>query len=197
VTKNNPHPIETFHSWFQNAKNHKEIIDPTAVNLATASKEGKPANRMVLLKDYSEKGFVFYTHINSHKGKHLCENPYAAMCFHWPALKQQIRIEGAIQTVSDQEADAYFASRPLQSQIGAWASQQSEVLEHPAALAQNIASYTSRFLGKSIPRPPHWSGFILVPHTIEFWEEGPFRIHKRIRFSKNKHNIWQSHKLYP
>ncbi len=190
-------PIEHFTQWFEEAKQQKTIKDPNAVNLATVSPEGKPASRMVLLKDFDENGFVFYTNLGSRKAQHLHNNPHAAMCFYWEILGKQVRIEGSITSVSDTEADAYFHSRALKSRIGAWASKQSRPLESRATLMKEVAKQTARFAVQDVPRPEFWSGFRLKPTHVEFWQNGEFRIHDRTCYTANNDGTWSKQLLYP
>lgn len=190
-------PMLTFKEWFEEASNHGDIKEVNAVNLATASRDGMPSNRMVLLKDYDDNGFVFYTNLNSHKGRQLKENPFASMCFYWEPLSKQVRIEGFVSDVDSKEADAYFASRPLKSRIGAWASKQSQPLDSQAALLKEIAKQTARFATQDVPRPEHWSGFCLVPCYMEFWQKGDYRVHQRLSYMRDEADNWQSQLLYP
>jgi pyridoxamine 5'-phosphate oxidase len=190
-------PIALFHEWMTLAR-EKEPEDANAMALATADKDGSPDVRMVLLKDVDERGFVFYTNLESIKGLELKENPAAALCFHWKSLRRQVRVRGEVVPVSEEEADAYFASRAKDSQIGAWASKQSRPLETRFELEKQVAVFTAKFgLGK-VPRPPHWSGFRVVPRRIEFWRDRPFRLHDRLVFKrKTAADRWQTEKLYP
>lgn len=193
-------PAEAFHtfqSWFKEANSHKDIKEANAVNLATACRDGMPSNRMVLLKDYDEEGFVFYTNRNSYKGWQLRENPFASLCFYWEPLAKQVRIEGFVADVDVEEADEYFASRPLKSRIGAWASSQSQPLDSQATLMKEIVKQTVRFATQNVPRPEHWSGFRLVPCYVEFWQKGDFRIHQRRSYVLNEEDHWETHLLYP
>lgn len=190
-------PFDLFRDWFSQAQDHPDILEANAVNLATADKEGKPSSRMVLLKDFDETGFVFYTNLESRKGKQLEVNPHASLCFYWEPLSKQVRIEGAITQVSMEEADAYFATRPLQSRIGAWASRQSQELESSAELAKEVAKVTARFALGDVKRPEHWSGFRLSPTRIEFWERGEYRLHNRVCYSCDDTRKWTSQLLYP
>ncbi|MBE1237270.1 pyridoxamine 5'-phosphate oxidase [Phaeovibrio sulfidiphilus] len=196
----NNDPFSLFQSWMAEAR-EKEIDDATAVALATATPEGRPSVRMVLLKDVIPRddetgGFVFYTNLESRKGGELRANPHAALCFHWKSLHRQVRVEGPVVPVSDAEADAYFASRARESRIGAWASRQSRPLESRWALEKAVASAAARFALGTIPRPRHWSGFRLVPERIEFWQEKPFRLHDRRVFLR-ENGDWRVEALYP
>lgn len=157
------------------------ITEPNAMNLATVDTHGRPSSRVVLLKEYDERGFVFYTNQNSRKGRDLAAVPRAALCFYWEPLLEQVRIEGSVENVSAQEADAYWSTRPRNSQISAWASQQSEPLDSSAALEQRMAKIAEKYEGRSIPRPSYWSGYRVVPDLIEFWQGGEYRhrIHQR------------------
>lgn len=189
-------PFSQFFEWLDAAKARKDILEPTAMSLATCSADGQPSVRIVLLKAHDERGFVFYTNYNSHKSRDLMENPKAALCFHWMPMMRQVRIEGSVERVSDAEADTYFASRPRDSQLGAWASKQSEPLEYTGALVKGIAEYTAKFIGRDVPRPPHWGGWRIVPHTIEFWQQGNFRLHERELYTREGSG-WKMVKLYP
>ena len=189
--------FSTFKAWFEEASGHKDIKEANAVNLATACRDGMPSNRMVLLKDYDEEGFVFYTNLNSHKGRQLKENPFASMCFYWEPISKQVRIEGFVVDVDATEADEYFASRPLKSRIGAWASKQSQPLDSQATLMKEIARQTARFVTQDVPRPEHWSGFRLVPCYMEFWQKGDYRVHQRISYLCDEEGNWKSQLLYP
>lgn len=188
-------PIALFKSWFAEAT-QAEPSDANATALATADASGRPSARMVLLKDVDAKGFVFYTNRESRKGLELQANPRAALCFHWKSLARQVRVEGGIEPVADAEADAYFASRDRASQIGAWASRQSRPLESRFALERRIAEFTAKFHVGTVPRPPFWSGFRLVPAAIEFWRERPFRLHDRTVYHRDG-SAWSVRKLYP
>lgn len=181
ITEN---PYTLFQEWLDLAK-ASEPNDPNAMNLATADKQGRPNNRMVLLNGLDERGFVFYTNAQSRKGDQLLENPYAALCFHWKTLRKQVRIEGAVEVVSDDESNAYYNTRPRQSRIGAWASQQSRVLEEFVNLQNAVKKYEAEFEGvENIPRPEYWKGFRVIPSRIEFWINGEFRLHRRYVFEK-------------
>jgi pyridoxamine 5'-phosphate oxidase len=190
-------PFSLFKEWMGLAR-VKEPEDPNAMALATADGDGFPDVRMVLLKGVDEQGFVFYTNLESDKGEELKQNPRAALCFHWKSLRRQIRVRGAVTPVSDAEADDYFASRARDSQIGAWASRQSRQLETRFELEKQVAVYAAKFgLGK-VPRPPHWSGFRIVPTRIEFWRDRPFRLHDRLVFERDTPTaLWRTKRLYP
>ncbi|WP_019219778.1 pyridoxamine 5'-phosphate oxidase [Bartonella florencae] len=191
-------PFTLFAKWFEEAK-MREINDPNAMALATVDETGLPNVRMVLLKDYSPQGFVFYTNYESQKGKEILQSMKASLGFHWKSLRRQIRIRGIVEKVSVQEADAYFQSRPRGSRIGAWASKQSRPLESRFVLEKAIAQYTARYAIGNIPRPPYWSGFRVKPLSIEFWRDRSFRLHDRLLFTRDcvEQNDWQRQKLYP
>ena len=188
-------PIALFAEWYGEAAKCG-LKEPTAVSLATADGQGRPTARMVLLKGHDARGFVFYTNTESRKGDALRENPYAALCFYWPPLGRQVRVEGAVAPVTDAEADVYFAGRDKQSQIGAWASAQSRPLESRFAFEKEIARYAAKYAIGSVPRPPHWSGYRIAPERIEFWSEGAFRLHDRRVFTRQG-NGWSIQRLYP
>lgn len=188
-------PFQQFAEWFEAAKQHSSIIDATSMSLATVA-DGQPSVRIVLLKGFDENGFVFYTNLGSRKARELLANPKAALCFHWAPLEKQVRIEGTAERVSDREADAYFASRPRESQLGAWASKQSELLSDYAELLAEVKEIDERFAGKEVTRPPHWSGFRIRPSRIEFWQQGEFRLHHRDVYVRDADN-WRVEKLYP
>ena len=189
-------PIVLFEKWFEVAKK-SEINDPNALSLATASSEGIPTVRMVLLKAYNENGFVFYTNFNSKKGKDLKNNPNASMCFHWKSLRRQIRISGKVNVIDNKEADDYFNSRDYGSRIGAWASSQSQVMKNRNEFLNKIKEFEKKYPDQqNVPRPPHWSGWRLVPKEIEFWLEIKNRVHERLNFRK-KEKIWLKEVLYP
>ncbi len=190
-------PIQLFHEWMEEAKK-TEPNDPNAVSLATSNKKNIPSVRMVLLKDFNQNGFVFYTNLNSQKGNELKTNPYAAMCFHWKSLLRQIRIVGKISLVADKVADEYYSSREYDSRIGAWASNQSEELKTRDQLIQSIQGFKKKFNDKkNVPRPSHWSGWNLSPDSIEFWLDGDNRIHERLKYTKNSHGGWKKSLLSP
>lgn len=189
-------PFRLFAAWLEDA-GRSEPNDPNAVALATVDADGMPDVRMVLLKGFDEHGFVFYTNLESAKGREILGSMKAAMCFHWKSLRRQVRVRGPVEVVSDAEADAYYATRPRGSRIGAWASKQSRPLESRFALEKAVAEYTARHAIGDIPRPKHWSGFRIVPQSIEFWHDRPFRLHDRIVFSRNADGGWDKTRLYP
>jgi pyridoxamine 5'-phosphate oxidase len=166
------------------------------MSLATVGSDGQPANRILLLKAFDEQGFVFYTNFEGRKGRELLANPRAALCFHWPPLEAQVRVEGTVQRVTDAEADAYFASRARGSQLGAWVSLQSQPITHAGDVDRRLAEFGRMFEGRDVPRPPHWSGFRLVPHQIEFWQGRPNRLHDRHVYRRDQ-DAWRVEMLYP
>ncbi len=188
-------PFVLFESWFAEAE-RSEPNDANAMALATATPEGIPSVRMVLLKGFDRRGFVFYTNFESRKGGELLANPHASLCFHWKSLRKQVRVDGPVTEVTAAEADAYFASRPRDSRIGAWASEQSRPFESRLALMKRIAGFTARFGVGEVPRPPNWSGFRLVPERIEFWRDRPFRLHDREVYTATAEG-WTIERLYP
>ena len=190
-------PFELFEKWFSEAKK-KEINDPNALALGTASKEGIPSVRMVLLKGFDKNGFVFYTNLNSQKGEELKKNPNASMCFHWKSLLRQIRIVGTLELVDNKTADDYYNSRAYESRIGAWASKQSSFLENRSELLENMEIFRKKYNDKeNVPRPSHWSGWLLKPSSIEFWLDGENRIHERLKYISDEKNIWVKKLLSP
>ena len=195
LINSNQKPINLFKVWFEEAKK-SEINDPNAMSLATISSNGKPNSRIVLLKSYSDKGFIFYTNSNSKKGKAISNNANVALNFHWKSLNKQIRIEGTVSMISESEADEYYNSRPLGSKIGAWASLQSEELDVRDTLIKRVEDYEKKFQNIEVQRPSHWNGYIVKPDLIEFWQEMPFRLHDRVEFKKENKN-WIARKLYP
>ena len=186
-------PIELFQEWFEEAKK-SEINDPNAMNLATISSDGKPSSRIVLLKSYDDKGFVFYTNSNSKKGRAIKNNDSVALNFHWKTLQRQIRIEGNVSQISNAEADEYYNSRPLGSRIGAWASLQSEELDDRSTLTKRVEEFEKKFSDNDVPR--HWNGYLVAPILIEFWQDMPFRLHDRLEF-RMENDVWVTRKLYP
>jgi pyridoxamine 5'-phosphate oxidase len=190
-------PLRLFGQWLEEAT-RSEPADPNAMALATVDSDGLPDVRMVLMKGLDERGVVFYTNMDSQKGRQLDTNPKAALLFHWKSKSRQIRLRGPVERVAATEADAYYASRSRLSQIGAWASKQSYPLESRLAFEKAIALYTAKFAIGTVPRPPYWSGFRLIPLCIEFWEDRPFRLHERIEFRRERLGaLWNKTRLYP
>jgi pyridoxamine 5'-phosphate oxidase len=188
-------PFELFGSWFAAAA-AAEILLPEAVTLATATPDGVPSARMVLLKGVDERGFVFYTNYESSKARDLDANPRAALCFHWPSLQRQVRVSGSVQRVGEEESRAYFATRPRGSRIGAWASQQSRTLLDREELTARVREYEERFAGGEVPLPPFWGGYLVVPERIEFWQGRTNRLHDRLVFTRARGG-WTTERLYP
>ena len=191
-------PLSRFNRLYVQAQklDRSVLPDPNAMSLATVGMSGNPSVRIVLMKDVDERGFVFYTNLDGRKGRELRTHPVAAICFHWAALEVQVRAEGSVSTVSDKEADAYFATRPRESQIGAWASIQSQAIEHANDLSERVAEVEQRFLGTDVTRPPFWSGFRLRPERIEFWKSRPGRLHERHLYTRSGES-WTMETLYP
>jgi pyridoxamine 5'-phosphate oxidase len=188
-------PFAPFARWFELAAKSEPLAE--TMTLATATREGVPSVRAVLLKGADERGFVFYTNFESRKAEELFGNPHAALCCHWKSLGRQVRIEGAVSLVSDDEADAYFASRPRDSQIGAWASDQSRPIADRSELERRFASFTRQYAERTVvPRPAYWSGFRVTPKQVEFWQERPFRLHDRVLFTRDAEG-WRKQRLFP
>lgn len=190
-------PFRLFSEWLSDAE-RSEPNDPNAMTLATVDETGLPDARMVLLKGLDARGFVFFTNTESAKGRELADNPKAALVFHWKSLRRQVRVRGPVERVSDQEADEYFATRPRLSQIGAWASRQSRPLEGRFALEAAVAATTARYAIGTVPRPPHWTGFRVLPVAVEFWHDRPFRLHDRVVFRRPAPDTpWERTRLFP
>lgn len=190
-----PNPIKQFQTWFDQAM-AADIIEPNAMTIATATKEGMPSARIVLLKGLDERGFVFYTNYESRKGQELLDNPHASLVFWWGVLERQVRIEGWVEKISDEETIAYYRSRPVGSQLGAWASDQSRVIPNREVLEQRLDDLTQHYQNQDIPRPPHWGGFRVVPQAIEFWQGRPSRLHDRLRY-RLVDGSWKIERLAP
>jgi pyridoxamine 5'-phosphate oxidase len=188
-------PIDKFAQWMSDAEGSEPSL-PNAVSLATATPDGRPSLRMVLLKGVDDDGFVFYTNLESRKGEELGGNPWAAMCFHWKSLTRQVRVEGTVEMLDDDEADAYFASRDRESKIGAWASRQSRPMQRRFELEREVAKYAAKYAIGNIPRPEFWSGYRLKPDRIEFWSQRAFRLHDRLQFDRADDG-WRLTRLYP
>ena len=193
--KMSPKIMRLFNSWYKEAK-QKELNNPNAMSLATSTCFGVPSVRVVLLKSYNSEGFVFYTNIISQKGQELDTNPHASACFHWKSTNKQIRISGAVEQVGDEEIDNYFAGRPRPSQIGAWASKQSQGMANRRELELRVEKYTSKYANRDIPRPEFWIGFRIIPIRVEFWHEFAFRLHDREVFVLED-EVWRAQKLFP
>ncbi|WP_010582967.1 pyridoxamine 5'-phosphate oxidase [Schlesneria paludicola] len=189
-------PIEQFSKWYQDVQK-AGITEYPAMTLATCSAAGRPAARIVYLRGFDARGFAFYTNYDSRKGEEIGQNPWASLCFYWKELERQIRIEGRVEKVSEQESDDYFAGRPLNNQLGAWASSQSGTLESPAALNARVEEFRQRFAGQPIPRPPHWGGYRVVPDRIEFWQGRPSRLHDRFAYVQSANGDWAVSRLFP
>lgn len=188
-------PIGLFVDWLADARAH-EINDANAMTLSTVDADGSPDSRIVLLKDIDARGLTFYSNTESNKGRELATHPVAALVFHWKSLRRQVRVRGRVEPVSSAEADAYFATRARESRIGAWASDQSRPLANRAELEAAIARETARFEGQDVPRPTHWSGWRVIPDAVEFWRDRPFRLHDRLRFTRDG-DVWTRSRLQP
>ncbi|MBH8573644.1 pyridoxamine 5'-phosphate oxidase [Nostocaceae cyanobacterium CENA369] len=189
-------PFIQFQKWFDQAL-AAQLTEPNAMTIATAMPDGKPSARMVLLKDFDERGFVFFTNYNSRKGQELAENPQAALVFWWAELERQVRISGHVEKVSENESDKYFHSRPANSRLGAWVSNQSEVIESREVLEQRLQEFHSKYENQEIPRPPHWGGLRVIPTEIEFWQGRSSRLHDRLLYTRLHDNSWKIERLSP
>lgn len=194
-TENTNNPIDQFLGWFEEAKASEAVL-PEAMSIASVGADGRPSTRMVLLKGADERGFVFYTNLGSRKGEEISGNPNVALLFHWKSLKRQVRIEGRAEPVTEQEADEYFATRDRGAQIGAWASDQSQIMEGRFDLEKRVAQFTAKFGISKIERPPFWSGFRVVPDRLEFWSDGQFRLHERLIYIKDDGG-WRTERIFP
>lgn len=194
---NNPDPFDLFSVWYDEAQHHAHLAEPTAMTLATSDGEGQPWPRVVLLKSFDQNGFVFYTNTLSVKGRQIAHNPRVGLCFYWMPLGKQVRVAGLALPVTPAEADEYFASRARGSQIGSWASQQSAPLPNRPQLEGRFAEFEKKYEGREVPRPPHWSGYRVVPHTIEFWLAAPSRLHYRRVYYRAAGGSWTHQMLFP
>lgn len=195
-TEADPSPFQQFQTWFDQALS-AQLLEPNAMILATVTAQGKPSARVVLLKHFDQQGFVFYTNYHSRKGQELTQNPWAALVFWWADLERQVRIEGWVEQVSEQESDAYFYSRPWGSRLGAWASEQSQVVRDRRVLEQRLVELEQQYQDQEVPRPPHWGGYRLVPTAIEFWQGRPNRLHDRLCYHHLEGGNWQIERLSP
>ena len=195
-TEVHPNPFEQFKTWFNQAL-AAQLPEPNAMTIASATTDGKPYARIVLLKDYDERGFVFYTNYESHKGQQLVQNPWGAIAFWWTQLERQVRIEGRVEKVSELESDEYFQSRPKGSQLGAWSSNQSQVIDSREVLERRLEQLKEEYENKQVPRPPHWGGFRVIPDEIEFWQGRPSRLHDRLLYRRSEDGTWKIQRLAP
>jgi pyridoxamine 5'-phosphate oxidase len=196
-TETDPNPFKQFQTWFDQALS-AELPEPNAMTLATATPEGKPSARIVLLKGFDETGFVFYSNYASRKGQQLANNPWASLVFWWAELERQVRIEGQVEKVSKEESETYFASRPFGSRLGAWASPQSEVISSRAVLEEKVAHLETQYSEEdTVPKPPNWGGYRLSPREIEFWQGRPNRLHDRLRYCQQADGSWYRERLAP
>ena len=195
-TEVNNNPFIQFKKWFEQAL-AAQLPEPNAMTIATATPDGKPSARMVLLKDFDHRGFVFFTNYNSRKGQELAENPQAALVFWWAELERQVRISGRVEKVSENESDRYYYSRPASSRLGAWVSNQSEVTESREVLEKSWLDFRRQYENQEIPRPPHWGGLRVIPAEIEFWQGRPRRLHDRLLYTRLDNGIWKIERLSP
>jgi pyridoxamine 5'-phosphate oxidase len=191
-----PNPVIQFKKWFEQAL-AAQIPEPNAMTLATATPDGKPSARMVLLKDFDEQGFVLFTNYNSHKGQELAANPQAALVFWWAELERQVRIVGTVEKISPQQSDSYFEMRPPNSRLGAWASNQSQVIVSREVLEQQLEEFQRQYENQEVPRPPHWGGYRVIPTEIEFWQGRPSRLHDRLLYTRWDNSSWKIERLSP
>jgi pyridoxamine 5'-phosphate oxidase len=196
LEQGDPSPFKQFELWFNQAL-AADLLEPNAMTLATVTSEGKPDARIVLLKGFDTRGFVFYTNYLSQKGQELAANPHAALVFLWGDLERQVRVVGSVEKATEQEADTYFHSRPLGSRLGAWASTQSEVIPSREVLEARMAALEAEYQGREIPRPDHWGGFRVVPTEMEFWQGRPSRLHDRLRYQRQDNGAWKIDRLAP
>lgn len=189
-------PLDLFHQWYEMAK-AGEPNDPDAMSLATSTPDGRPIVRMILLKQADERGFKFHSNNHSFKGQHLAANPHAALCFHWKSLRKQVCVQGTVEYAPESETDEYFSTRPYERQLGAWASSQSSPLEHRIVLENKIEVLKKKYPPGTVPRPPHWVGYILKPERIEFWWSHPDRLHDRFEYTRQSDRLWTLQRLYP
>ena len=189
-------PIQQFTKWY-NEVQAAEITEYYAMTLATCTNEGRPAARIVYLRGFDERGFAFYTNYNSRKGEELAQNPQAALCFYWKEVERQVRIEGMVEKVSEEESDAYFSGRPMNNKLGAWASSQSGPLESAQALEVRVEEFRRKFAGGDIPRPAHWGGYRMIPDRIEFWQGRPSRLHDRFVYTFDEQGNWKAQRINP
>ena len=195
VDKLSSDPIEQFHSWFEEAEK-AGVPEPNIMTLATVNDQGQPSLRVVLMKEISDRGIIFYTNFRSRKAREMDQHPKAALNFFWYIMNRQVRLEGSIVKVPETKSDEYFKTRPRGSQLGAWVSEQSEVIPSREYLEEQLESYQSKFQDQEIPRPPHWGGYLLIPHKVEFWQSGHNRLHDRIQYNLNQNN-WERCRLAP